>query len=113
MLCFDDDAALCHLLIAATAVPVDERGRWLRNLANKLERQASKKSKATARQRLHRRREAAGRVVLEVEVTFNPLSEALLADGRLQANEIDDPKAVARALEQVIELLPLRWNGHA
>jgi hypothetical protein len=121
MLCFDNDAALAHLLIAATAVPVEDRSRWLESLADQLEpSKASKGSGAgrtrrmispgAERVRLHRKRLAVGRAVLRVEVDFNATSAALFSAGFIREGEIDDPEAVASALERVIALLPERLN---
>ena len=117
MLAFDDQA-LAHLLIAATAVPVRKRGRWLRQFAAQLDpprafanpcvSKPASSNGGAARLRLHRRRQAAGRAVLRVEVDFNATSGALFAAGLLQEDEIDDPAAVARAVERVIALLPVR-----
>lgn len=85
-----DDAGLTRIFIAADAVPVGMRGRWLRQLAAQLEPpQASNGSAAqrtrgrdyrisngAARTRLHRSRQAAGRAVLRVEADLNSASMA-------------------------------------
>ena len=117
-----DDAALARLVIAATAVPADQRGRWLRSLARKLEPQdalpkigfpknpiyqpSPKQRAGAARTRLCRKRQKDGYSVLDVCVNFNSTSGALFAAGLLQEEEIDDPAAVRRALEKIIALLP-------
>ena len=120
MLCFDDKA-LARLAIAATAIPVRMRGRWLRQLAAQLEppraissacaSKAAASNGGAARTRLYRSRLASGRAVLRVEVDFNATSGALFAAGLLSEAEIDDEAAISRALERVIDLLPARLNG--
>jgi hypothetical protein len=129
MLCFDDDAALAHLLIAATAIPVRARARWLRGIAAQFEpprpqqllgspspasnvaahaARARQISNGAARTRLHRSRQANGRAVLRICVDLNAVSAALAEAGLLSETEIDDTEAVGRALEKVVALLPVR-----
>jgi hypothetical protein len=121
MLAFDNDQALAHLLIAATAIPVRKRGRWLRGIAAQLEPPQAPSGKAARpargpigrgalRQRLHKARQAAGRAVLRVEVDFTAISGALFDAGLLEEGEIDDPEAVSRALEKAVAVLPERLS---
>jgi len=130
------DQALARLVIAAGAVPVRKRGRWLRHLAAQLEpapasngdgaklggaaQSAAQRapgrdgriSNGARRMRAHRSRQAAGRVSLRIECDLNVTSEALFAAGLLSEDEIDDAAAVARAVERVIALLPVRVTRH-
>lgn len=101
MLAFDDDAALCHLLIAATAVPANQRGRWLQDLADRLDPPPGL-SKAAERQRAHRARLKAGRMVLAIEVDDVLVPAALAEAGFLDLANIEDREAVARAVERLI-----------
>jgi hypothetical protein len=116
------DEALVHLCIAAGRVPARMRGRWLRQLAQQLEPPPHVHaadgynitiSNGARRMRAHRSRQAAGRVTLRVDIDFNATSGALFAAGFLSETEIDDAAAVARAVERVIALLPVRLNGDA
>lgn len=54
------------------------------------------------RQRAHRRRQAAGKVVLPVEVDEISLCEALIAANLLSQQDADDSRKVAAALSAVV-----------
>ena len=126
MLCFDDDAALCHLLIAATAIPVAERARWLQNLADRLEPPSDGDANlhlrngnhgshlpgspsAAQRQERRRQRAARGLVVLPVELPFIELSERLVDEGLIGAWDATDREVVKDALSKIIR----HWISHA
>lgn len=61
-------------------------------------------SAASQRQRRHRDRQRAGKVVLTVEVSEVSLVEQLVLSGFLQPAEIDDRETVRAALERVVRL---------
>ncbi len=120
---FDDDAALGPFLIAATAVPVRERGRWLRQLAAQFEPpQASNAAPARRREpagsatappvcdHTDRGRQAGAWCCTSRSIS-TPTSEALLDAGLLSEAEIDDAAAVDPRGGKGIALLPVRLNG--
>jgi|GEM_PF-4386891 len=63
---------------------------------------------AADRMRLHRARRKAGRLRLTVEVDDVATPEALAEAGYLSPNQIDDPAAIALALERAVaDLTPV------
>ncbi|MFK4725846.1 hypothetical protein ABIE89_006946 [Bradyrhizobium niftali] len=57
---------------------------------------------AAERQRTHRQRQAAGKIVLPVEVDEVAITEALISAGLLSQQDLDDPRRVAAALAAVV-----------
>ena len=60
---------------------------------------------AAARQRLHRYREANGRVVLAVEADEAALCAALIDGGFISPNCADDRKKLEAALSKLVEVI--------
>ena len=106
MLAFDDQA-FARLMIAATAVPAEERGRWLQDVAYRLG--PPRLTAAAQRQERRRRRAERGLVVLPVEVQFVELSERLVEEALIGAWDADNREAVGEALSRIIR----RWISHA
>lgn len=63
---------------------------------------ATRTRTAAERQRAHRRRQAAGKVVLPVEVDEISLCEALIAANLLSPQDTDHPQKIATALAAVV-----------
>lgn len=57
---------------------------------------------AAERQRAHRKRQAAGKVVLQIEADEVAVTEALLSAGLLSQQDAEDPRKVAAALAAVV-----------
>jgi hypothetical protein len=109
------DEGLAHLAIAATRVPVAERGAWLQRIASAVDPgpcpprpspAASPRlrpgSLRTARQR---ERESRGAIVRQVEII-----EADVAAAAIAAGELDEQSALSRdALRGVVEELVKKW----
>ena len=62
-------------------------------------------STAAARQRLHREREASGRIVLQVEVDETNLSVGLVEAGLISPNDADDKAKLQAGLSRLIEIV--------
>ena len=107
MLAFDD-AALAQLVIAAGRVPPEQRGRWLRGLAKRIEKDSpnshSKKSRAVI-QSDYRKRKRAGLMLLDVLVDEVAVPEALVQAGLLSPDQTDDSEAVAAAVAQMLSTI--------
>jgi hypothetical protein len=90
-----DDAGLAQVFVAATAVPPEQRRRWLAEIAKRLERgPPSRGSYYVAR---HRQRVRDGLAVLQVEVEEVALAVALVDLGLLPPDLADDRAALSKA----------------
>lgn len=65
-------------------------------------------SSAAARQRLHRSREANGRVVLAVEADEAALCAALIDGGFISPNDQDDRRRLEAGLSRLVEIILTR-----
>ena len=97
------DSGLAHLAIAACAVPREQRRQWLERLAERLD--PAPVSPAAERMRRHRQRARAGRVALTIEASEVDLSETLIDAGILKPGAADDRRAIAAAVERLLDLL--------
>jgi hypothetical protein len=98
-----DDAGLCHLAIAASAVPPAERRSWLRKIAARLD-PAPPLSPAAAKMREYRARKRADEAVLRVKVKLGPLEELLIDHGFLAEWDCGNPGAIRDALQTAVEV---------
>ena len=106
-----DDAALAHLVISAGAVPNDQRARWLRRIARRLEgRPVPAPSAATTRQRHHRARRQRGEIVLRVYVNETDLAAALAGSGALPAVSNDDRRRLEEAVSELLRDWCAAWR---
>lgn len=62
-------------------------------------------SSAAARQRLHRHREASGRICLQVETDEAALCAALTNGGFISPNDADDRKKLEAGLSRLVEII--------
>ena len=110
MIAFADDAALARLCIAATAVPHNRRGHFLRAVANKIDPSrrksgAAKPTRGTARYSAKwRARARAGHCLLRLEVDEVELSLALVDAGLLDPLLADDRAALTAATQRALAL---------
>ena len=108
MLAFDD-AALARLAIAASSIAPRWRGRWLRRVAGELEDYARKRDTAR-RVRECTQRAKAGRSKVWVEIGPDD-EDSLMAAGVLGEWDLDDRKALGKAIEGLLALLRSK-SGH-
>ena len=99
-----DDQAFALVCIAAGRVPPEQRAEWLQDLAARLDPPPGP-SEAAERQRAHRARLKAGRMVLAIEVDDVLVPAALAEAGLLDLANIEDREAVARAVERLIKMV--------
>lgn len=102
MLSFTDEA-LALVCIAACRVRPEERSRWLRTLADRLDPSPAP-SKAAKRQRVHRARVKAGRMVLRIAVDDVTVPTALVEARLLDETDCDDREALTAAVERLLML---------
>jgi hypothetical protein len=95
------DAALARLAIAATAVPVAARRKWLRRLA-----MAVDPGRGVVNQRTYRKRYNAGLVSPNVTFAMGAVADMLVRQGFLHPNEREHLTAVKLALEAALEVWP-------
>ena len=60
---------------------------------------------AAARQRLHRHREASGRIVLQIETDEAALCAALVGGGFIAPNDQDDRRKLEAGLSRLVEIV--------
>ena len=108
MLAFDD-AALARLAIAASSIAPHRRGRWLRRVAREVEDRARKRDGAR-RVRESTQRARAGRRKVWVEIGPDD-EDTLMAAGVLREWDLDDRKALGKAIEGLLALLRSK-SGH-
>ena len=110
MLAFDD-AALARLVIAASSIAPHRRGRWLRRVAHELEDKARKRDTARRVRECTQRAKAGRRKVL---VEIGPDDEdTLMAVGALGEWDLDDRKAIGRAIEGLLALVRAKGSDNA
>jgi len=63
---------------------------------------------AAARQRRYRARQRAGRISIRLQIDHVTVAESLIEVGLLAAADYDDPKAIARGLEQATIIIAKR-----
>jgi hypothetical protein len=105
-----DDAALARLCIAATAIAPQERGRWLKRVALKLEPKA--RTPAATRQARVRQRRKVGQHVYRLELrdlAVEGLIEMMLATGRLTERDALDHARVELELARLLEEQGATW----
>jgi hypothetical protein len=100
-----DDAALARLCIAASAIAPEQRERWLRELAEKLDPPVVR-SPATIRQRRLRARRKNHQHVYKLVVSDRAIENLivqLILGGKLSEREALQPRNITRALENLLE----------
>jgi len=102
-----DDASITRVMIAATAIPRRSHGRWLLDMARRVET-APRRAADAHRQAQWRRRQRDGVHVYRIEVGHDAI-EALIVSGCMSEAEALDQRAVARELADVIEQWAQRW----
>ena len=102
-----DDAALARLVRGAREVPRRVRGRWLRDIAAKLDPSRSI-IRSRERSRRARMRKKNGKAVLRIEVDHDPLLLALIESGRMSEAETAD----LRRVEAVVGKMLGEWAEH-
>ena len=96
------DQGLAHLVIAASRIAPQARGRWLRRLAHELE--GHPPSPNANRLRKFQARRHNGQKCFRLTLNEVDTEELLIASGVLGAADRDDTRAVERALERFISL---------
>ena len=101
------DAALARICIGATRVDPRYRGRWLRDIAVKLDPPRAV-IRSRERSRRARMRKKNGKAVLRIEVDHDPLLLALIESGRMSEADTTD----LRRVEAVVGKMLGEWAGH-
>jgi hypothetical protein len=101
------DSVLARLAIAASRIPVNRRRRWLVDVARSLETGEPMKplGASTIPTRRWRARLACGEVLLKTRFDEDELATTLVTYNLIDFNHVDDPKALAQAVERAIEML--------
>jgi hypothetical protein len=101
------DGALARLAISATALPPHARGRWLRQIANRIDPPPQRSD--TVRKARLRQRERSGHIVLQVEVHEHDLAAAMIEAGLLTEAQALSRADLARALARIAAEFSARW----
>src|SRR5262249_20209399 len=101
------DAALARIAIGATRIRRGRRGRWLREIATRLDppRAIIRRRERSRRARVRKKN---GKAVLRVEVDHDPLLLALIGSGRMRGAETAD----LRRVEAVVGKMLREWAEH-
>lgn len=108
MLAFDD-AALARVMIAACAVPRQQRRQWLKLTAHRLCGQEG--SPAARRQRAYRARKRGNVIPVSFVVDADALIAALLGTGSLSPAAVDDRREIVRALADQVSDWASAWHN--
>jgi hypothetical protein len=98
-----DDQSLARVVIAATAVPPDERASWLEDLADRLETEA-KRARHRRDSADWRARQRNGLVLLRPVVDEANFAVAAVAAGLLNPLRADDVATLTAAAKRVLDL---------
>src|SRR5688572_28740331 len=101
-----DDTALVRIAIAACAVPVEERRRWLRDLVRRFD----PPSRAAERQRRHRARQRNGKVVVAIPVDRHAAVCTLTGIGVVQPGEPLTDARIAELIEAQLSEWFCAWT---
>ena len=118
------DAALAHLVIAATAIDPRHRGQWLRELAAKLDppikipernddREQGERTPAARRQARVRQRRKNGEHVYTLVLNdrcVEGLIAMMLSTGQLSEAEANDHRVIEAKLARLLEDQGERWT---
>jgi hypothetical protein len=118
------DESLARLAIAATAVPPDQRGQWLRQIAERIERPENAVPKtaegfpptrrsSAARKRRYRERQAAGERCYTLTIADRDMDDviaALIAYERLTESDACDHIKLETALSEAVVDVGRKWR---
>jgi hypothetical protein len=106
---------MVRLLIAATAVPPAKRGRWLEEIATRLEQaaRAREPSASARRQRRYRERQRNDEIILRLSINRDDITAALTGIGALDHARASDYKAIEDALIQQVRDWARAWGERA